>query len=668
MSKKLKDFMVEEIYKLVEGRDIALYDMFKVLDKNSVYCSSPYGMEVNNLLLDFSKKLNLELNDELKLSLLNRLILLREDDLLKTFDLLKFDDEKQIELRKIAYDFTEEFQMGIQKNLLDSIINLKIPKFYKKLLKGVFNIGLSMNSLNKVWDDTLLNKVNKDLEQELEIDRKINVIDFLKEKNLLEFDSRTNGFADRSYSILRKTSNENEEPNYVIEPYAVAFKKEVENVVNEITNLINKLNNVLLKQMTSKKSIIKDYTNWVNYFISLRDAFEETNPKLLIEKWAKIDTQWMKIDSPLQIGHPLEYYEDKYRSAVCIEFDVRIDNISLSKLNKRVDSCSNMFNTIFDELTNLDNKNNLDNDTINSIHKATNKNLKKTQVHIGKQVFYFGASLNGLSSAQVVPNDEIVSENDGKKIFAFAEKAISLNRAKPHLLINKKVFGYDFMNQYYSLLHNRPEDFLTVYDITTIGHEYGHILFKNENSEIKMNDDGTYKNIEEFKASAGGLVSYFLDFEDSLKGDKPEIYNLWQDVFNNTIMRAVNLIGWKKQKEIEAYYCEGLITLEILFNSKVLVFDVKTNKLHIHNDITHFNCFVRNYKEVYKDLATTYLKQENSINFLNKFCKKYDDGFMYPLDKKVFNFVNYFYDLIINEGKVLDTDYMDILKEKVIKK
>lgn len=639
MPKKLKTKHIQAIYDLVNKRDTYLYDMFKILDKTNLeYYSSKECIYVNSTLEIFSKKLNLELNDELKLSLLNRLILLREDDLLKTFEVLKFDEEKQNELRKIAYDFTETFQMNIQKNLLLQICELKIPKFYKELLKGVFQIGLSMNTLNKVWDDTLLNKVNKELEKDLEGK---NIIEYLKEKNLLEFDSRTNSVADRSYSILRKIEND----NYVIEPYSIAFPEEVKSVVINLNMLISNLIQVCCKN--KNKNEYTEHNNWIKYFTAIRDAFEETDTNNLISKWANVDTLWMQIDSPIQVGHPLEYYEDKYRSAVCIEFDVRIDNIEVSKKNNRVETSNYAFYKIFNELR--EENEIYDEEILSSIKNTTIKNLSKTQVHIGKQMFYFGATLNGLSSAQVVPNDEIVSEKEGKKIFAFAEKALNLNRAKPHLLINKKVFGYNFMDKYYNLLHNHPDDFLYVYDVTTIGHEYGHILFKNENSEIKMNDSGMYKNIEEFKASAGGLVSYFVQDDNEKK--------CGEDIFNNTISRAINLIGWKKQSEIEAYYCEGLITLKILFDSKVLLFDKITKELTINNHKEQFEIFKNNYIKVYKDLAKTYLLQEDANNFLSNFCKRKEDGYMYPICDEVLDFVNYFFDLQLKEGKILDLEY-----------
>jgi len=51
-----------------------------------------------------------------------------------------------------------------------------------------------------------------------------------------------------------------------------------------------------------------------------------------------------------------------------------------------------------------------------------------------------------------------------------------------------------------------------------------------------MNKTGNFKNIEEFKATTGGLVSFFLN---------PENDNLKEDLVYSLIKRAVELIAWQ---------------------------------------------------------------------------------------------------------------------------
>ena len=62
---------------------------------------------------------------------------------------------------------------------------------------------------------------------------------------------------------------------------------------------------------------------YINYFKALYAAFAEEDRRELIARWAEVDRCWMKITAPIQIGHPLEYYEDHYKKAVALEWDVR---------------------------------------------------------------------------------------------------------------------------------------------------------------------------------------------------------------------------------------------------------------------------------------------------------------------------------------------------------
>jgi len=58
---------------------------------------------------------------------------------------------------------------------------------------------------------------------------------------------------------------------------------------------------------------------------------------------------WMELKTPFQIGHPLEFYEDVYRKAVAIEWDLRLkdEKIMTSKVSKDI---RNMYETLFDDI------------------------------------------------------------------------------------------------------------------------------------------------------------------------------------------------------------------------------------------------------------------------------------------------------------------------------
>jgi hypothetical protein len=53
--------------------------------------------------------------------------------------------------------------------------------------------------------------------------------------------------------------------------------------------------------------------NYIEYLISIKEAFEENDCTKLLSKWQIVDEKWMAIKGPMQISHPLEFYEDKYR-------------------------------------------------------------------------------------------------------------------------------------------------------------------------------------------------------------------------------------------------------------------------------------------------------------------------------------------------------------------
>ncbi|WXG60920.1 hypothetical protein VB002_05440 [Campylobacter concisus] len=59
-------------------------------------------------------------------------------------------------------------------------------------------------------------------------------------------------------------------------------------------------------------------------------------------------------------------------------------------------------------------------------------------------MIYYAAELNGLFSAQVVPNDESVSAKCGKKIFAFVNHVYEGAKAKPFMKLGAEIFSREF--------------------------------------------------------------------------------------------------------------------------------------------------------------------------------------------------------------------------------
>jgi hypothetical protein len=158
-----------------------------------------------------------------------------------------------------------------------------------------------------------------------------------------------------------------------------------------------------------------------------------------------------------------------------------------------------------------------------------------------------------------------------------------------------------------------------------------------------MNKTGNFKNIEEFKATTGGLVSFFIGNSES---------ELSLQVLIDSIKRAVGLIGWMEVDEVQPYYCEGLIHLTGLFESKVLVWENK--KLSIDLSEEAFAVLKQWYIKTYQELALHYLEKKDATLFLNQFATKTGKYFM-PNNATISDFVSHYFERYKAIGQELDT-------------
>jgi len=291
-----------------------------------------------------------------------------------------------------------------------------------------------------------------------------------------------------------------------------------------------------------------------------------------------------------------------------------------------------MFNKIYNELDYKDDK----------IYKFSLNSIDKVQLYISLPLMFFGSELNGLFSAQVVPNDESVSNKFGKKIFAYSDMILLTQRAKPFLKITKEFFPSEFIEKERYFLFNETTLWHKIYEISTLGHELGHILWCDEDSETIMNKSGHFKNIEEFKATTAGLITYFINKNDN------NIDKLTFHLINDLIKRAISLIAWMEVDEVRAYYCEGLIHLSLLKQSGLVTFS-KPIKI----DYSKLPNLIDLYVKTYKNLATIYLKKEDALNFLNKFIQIKNNKFL-PKDKELSEFVNKYYQRYLQIGNEID--------------
>ena len=577
------------------------------------------------LIDDFAKALDLQMSDDLRFALVTRLVNLRDDSLVQVLKKLEKDEKEIISYQEKAYQFVKKYWHDKHTKLIDFITqNSLLTPFYQEVFIGVYNVGLQMSAWQTSWTAHIINGINKDLMAKFDGDE-AKIMKYLEDEKLLDL-GHGGITADRCYSALVKDGEK-----YKSQAYIKAFKKETTEVIDALEEFADKL-------IELEDDIFNQKWDYVLYIQALIKAFGEDKTDELVSKWADVDRAWMKIKSPVQIGHPLEYYEDHFRKAVALEWDIRLTNPKFAQNDHRVNKIKSAFAKIFDSFEK--------NDSYKKIYDFSFASLDKVQLYVGRPALFFGAGFNGLFSAQVVPNDEVVSLEEGKKIFAFSDEILQTSRAKPFLKLSREIFGQEILTKDRTFLFNETASWHQVYDISTVGHEYGHILWCDDETESVMNKSGNFKNIEEFKATTGGLISYFLDENDDEK-------HLKEQLLIDLVKRSVGLIGWMEVDEVQPYYCEGLIHLNGLFTTKILSWDDENKKLEIDISNEKYEALKAWYIENYTALAKHYLKKIDATEFLNKYASKTEKYFM-PNDEKINSFVKYYFKRYQEIGQEID--------------
>lgn len=609
---------LQKIYNYLDNQKANTNELIKYLEKGE--------FEKLSIIDDFAQILGLNISSDLRFALVTRVVNLRDDSLVQVLKKLGKSEEEIIELQERAFLFVKDFWHKKHKELIDFISqnNLLTP-FYKEVFRGVYNVGLAMSSWQSSWTKHIINGVNKELISKFDGNEE-KIMKYLEDEKLLDL-GHGGITADRVYSALVKTEN-----GYQSEAYIKAFKKECTAVIDALESFNDNL-------IELEDDIYNQKWEHIEYIQALIVAFSEDKPNSLVEKWANVDRAWMKIKTPIQIGHPLEYYEDHFRKAVALEWDIRVTNPKFAQNDHRVNKIKKAFTKIFNSF--------IEDESYKKIFDFSFSSLDKVQLYVGRPALFFGAELNGLFSAQVVPNDEVVSKELGKKIFAFSDEILQSSRAKPFLKLSQEILGQEFLTKDRNFLFNETSSWHSVYDISTIGHEYGHILWCDEESESIMNKSGNYKNIEEFKATTGGLISYLLD-------DEKDETHLQEQVLIDLVKRSVGLISWMEVGEVEPYYCEGLIHLSGLFESKVLVWKNDTEELKIDLSDEKFESLKAWYIKTYTTLAKHYLEKKDATQFLNIYATKKDSKYFMPNDENINSFVKYYFKKYQEIGQELD--------------
>ncbi|WP_457596881.1 invasion protein CiaB [Hydrogenimonas sp.] len=488
---------------------------------------------------DFLRRIGLPETPQTRMAALTRLIGLRDDALESVLKQEGFDEEARIEAKEKAYKMVADFYLERHMALLEWVEEeALLTPFYREILKEAHRVGEAMSDWQSAWTAQVIHGVNRELFELFDGDEQ-KIFEMLESENLL--DERYEGcVGDRCYSVLKKTKK-----GFKPLPYAKAFRMEVMAVVSRLKNMRGVLANLDDEVFGLKEA-------WLAYIDALLEAFGHDRIEGLIEKWAEVDRKWMAVTSPIQIGHPLEYYEDHYRKAVALEWDVRIASPHLTGESRIAERVAAVGEAMAAELG----------EEARRIHESCARQIARTQLYIGVPALFYGAEFQGLFSAQVVPNDTEVSRELGKKIFAFADNVLEAKKSRPVMRLHREILGDDFVRHGREVMERSPKLWHRVYEITTIGHEYGHILWVDDDTEVRMNGSGLYKNVEEFKATVGGMMAFFMHEEAALKNE----------ILHDTVARAVGLMSWRETPEVEPYYVEGLLHLDILFSAGVLAF------------------------------------------------------------------------------------------------
>ncbi|MCO4782432.1 MAG: invasion protein CiaB [Candidatus Cloacimonetes bacterium] len=622
------DFLkeVEEVQNILVGLNKKTDSFFELVESKEL--SSERKTQLA-FIDDFLQKLSLEQTNETRLALITRLVSLRDDSLIQVLKKVGRNEDEIRLSREQAYLWVSEFYQEKNAEFLAIIEDRELLSyFYRTALKGMHKIGLKMTNWQPDWTRTIIDGVNQKLSSEFNGDSK-KVVSFLSENGLIDKGHHGNP-GDRSYSVLVKDGDE-----WKSKAYCEVFPTHVGAVVQEINTLKDELKDCSDPTFHEKEA-------WVDYLAALSIAFEEKEVHTLIDRWADVDRKWMGISSPIQPAHPLEYYEDHYRQAVALEWDVRISNPEHSTKGFRKRKLEEMAEKFYLSFG-LDNK-----DFEDTVEFSINK-LDSVQLHIGRVGLFYAADYCGLPSAQVVPNDELVSKEYGKKIFAFPDNILQTLRSRPFIRLGKEVYGKEFLKKQREITFKNKALWFQIYDITTIGHEYGHILWTNEDTEAVMNGSGQYKNVEEWKATTGGLVSFFMDTEGEAKDQA-----LCEHILSDVVKRSIGLIAWKETPEVLPYYMESLIHLKGLLDTGVIAFDTEKLDLKIDLSVEKFEAIKQWYFDTYKKLVVDYyLPKNDPQSFLDEFVVK-EGKFYESKDKTIQAMSVWYWDLYKKYGREVD--------------
>lgn len=606
---------IQEICNMVAQRDDNLNALFLEIDN----MNHPDIAHIVKIL----HTLDLPNTSPNRFALLSRLVNLSESPIVQVLKKAHKTADEIKEAKKILFDWTRDYHTNSHKDIIDICKNKQLlTPFYRQILQGVHAIGIAFNDLHFKWKFKLIEEINPTLLESFKGDVNA-LLDALLD---IQEVSSSGEKSDRSYSIPQYKKG-----TLKAIPYAVAFKAEIKAIKKAIKRLLKELKN-------EGDDVFSAKDDYIAYFRSIEVALSQEDLSELLESWREVDRAWMRIKTPIQPTHPLEYYEDHYRKSVAPEWDLRICDVEHGSMLPIKEQMQATFDTLYQHY---------DVSNAESLYNLVKNSLHNTDLYLSLPAFYYGAEIDGLFSAQVVPNDEVVSYSYGKKIFAFPKRVLRLSQYRPFMRLSNEIFPEDFLRESREMLFYDELTWHKLYQISTIGHEFGHILWIDTDTELMMNIRGNFKNIEEFKATTGGLMNFFMN--DSM----PLYAPLRHAVLSDIVRRCVGLIAWMEQGEVLPYYCEGLIHLHLLFQANILSFEDSRLSITISDD--SYRAIKALYMDTYRRLVEVYVAKQDASLFLDSFAIKDENGNFKPVDPTTRSFVEYYWSRYQDIGQEIDT-------------
>ena len=148
-----------------------------------------------------------------------------------------------------------------------------------------------------------------------------------------------------------------------------------------------------------------------------------------------------------------------------------------------------------------------------------------------------------------------------------------------------------------------------------------------------------------------------------LSRDGQEGFN--KQIIIHLIKRSISLLKYREVNDVEPYYCESLIHLDILFESwiikkqphpkHILHGEGIERKYQIKLDYSdeNYGKLKETYIKHYKKLINIYLNKIDAGIFLDDYIIK-EDGFYLPKNDDIREFVEYFYSVYKDIGNEID--------------